>query len=343
MSEGLSDPLGTAPDSVDWREGYRAFVESCALTARTDRGAVRVAGERRAEMLNGLLTNKVTELEGFGCHAMLLNPKGRVLTDLRVFPSRDHLLLDVPGRGVANLVTTFKKYLPPIYATFEDVSETLAQLGVYGPKAQPAVADVLGEVVPEQHLGVRDLEAEGYPALLIRSRWLAGDGVEIIVASEAAQALAERLRSAVEERGGLTAGSRALEIVRVEWGVPEYGVDMGVENLAQETGLEEAISYDKGCYLGQEVVARIHFRGHVNRQLRNLEFEAEPPPSGAPLLDGDKEIGAITSVVTSPRYGHIGLGYVRREVEPGSRLRWATGEAEGGAIVRAAPLRGGRV
>ncbi len=343
MIEGVPDLLGAAAETVDWREGYRALVESCALTARTDRGAVRVTGARRAEMLNGLLTNQVTGLESGGRHAMLLNPKGRVLTDLRVFPSPDQLLLDVPGRGLENLLTTFKKYLPPIYATFEDVSAKLAQLGVYGPEAHRVAAEALGAMVPDEHLGVHELEAEGHVALIIRNRWLAGDGVEIIAPIEAAKALASRLRAVVEGSGGLRAGAKALEIVRVESGVPEYGIDMTVENLAQETGLEEAISYDKGCYLGQEVVARIHFRGHVNRQLRSLEFEGEPPPNGARLVVGDKEVGAVTSVATSPQYGHIGLGYVRREVDPGTRLRWSSAEGEGGATVRAAAFRPRRV
>ncbi len=339
MSEGMNDLPGATPETADWREGYHALVESCALIARTDRGAVRVTGERAAEMLNGLLTNKVTGQEGAGCHAMLLNPKGRVLTDLRVLPTHGHLLLDVPGRGLENLLTTFRKYLPPIYATFEDVSPGLAQLGVYGPQAEAAVADALGEALPEAHLGLRDLEFEGSSGLVIRNRWFAGDGVEIIADVEAARALAARLGAAVKDHGGLRVGSESLEIARVESGIPEYGVDMSVENLAQETGLEEAISYDKGCYLGQEVVARIHFRGHVNRQLRSLQFDVERPPSGARLLDGEREVGTITSVVTSPQHGHIGLGYVRREVEPGSRLRWSSAEGEGGAAVRAAAFR----
>ncbi len=197
--------------------------------------------------------------------------------------------------------------------------------------------------MPDAHLGVLELEAEGEPALLIRNRWLAGDGVEVIASRRTARALAEKLRSTVKARGGALVGSQVLNVVRVESGLPEYGVDMSDENLAQETGLDEAISYDKGCYLGQEVVARIHFRGHVNRQLRSLEFDMGPALSGARLLAGDKEVGVITSAVTSPEYGDIGLGYVRREVEPGSRLRWSTAESEGAVVVRAASFRPRRV
>ncbi len=340
MSGVSASLLASLPDFGDWQAEYRALTEACALSGRADRGAVRVAGERRAEMLNGLLTNRVTELGGAGRHAMLLTAKGRVLSDLRVFPGADHLLLDVPRRGLDNLLAAFKKYLPPIYATFEDVSEELVQLGIYGPQSVAAASRALGAELPAEHLGLKILEREGAPLFVIRNRWLAGDGVEVITLRDAAPRLAETLRSAVDQASGRLVGSRVLEVARVESGIPDYGIDVSEDNLPQETSLEEvAISYDKGCYLGQEVVARIHFRGHVNRHLWSLKFDDEPPPAGARLHDGDKEVGTVTSALTSPEYGAIGLGYVRREVEPPAKLRWSHGAVEGGVVVREAPFR----
>jgi folate-binding protein YgfZ len=114
---------------------------------------------------------------------------------------------------------------------------------------------------------------------------------------------------------------------------------MSDSNLAQETGLEDAISYDKGCYLGQEVVARVHFRGHVNRRLMGLRFGREPAASGAHLLRGEKRVGEVTSSVDSPAFGPIGLGYVRREIEASTRLRWSEGERDGEVVVQALPFR----
>ncbi len=130
-----------------------------------------------------------------------------------------------------------------------------------------------------------------------------------------------------------------MDVLRVEAGLPACGQDMDESNLAQETGLGDAISHDKGCYLGQEVVARIHFRGHVNRILRGLEFDGRRADPGAALRDGDREVGRVTSSVSSPDLGPIGLGYVRREIEPGARLGWSVDDVEGEAIVRALPFR----
>lgn len=344
MDGEVSKLLDGVPQLDDWVAEYRAMLGACALAARADRGAVRVAGERAAEMLNGLLTNQVVGLAGVGRHALLLTPKGRVLTDLRVFPRPDWVLLDVPLAGLRNLLGAFRKYLPPLYARFEDASDALCQVAIYGPLAADAAGAALGERPAEEHLGVRELQLDGAPVLVIRNRRLAGDGVEFIVAAEAAAAVAGRLLSAVAAAGGRAAGVRALEVVRVESGVPRYGVDIDDSNLAQETGLEaEAISYDKGCYLGQEVVARVHFRGHVNRHLTGFEFEPELPAPGAALYQGEREVGLVTSAVESPAFGPIGLGYVRREIMPPSILHWSDGEHEGTATLVELPLRSGAV
>jgi folate-binding protein YgfZ len=305
---------------------------------------VRVRGERRAEMLNGLVTNQVDGLVDAGRHAMLLSPKGRVLADMRIFPFADSLLLDVPREGLPNLLAAFQKYLPPIYATYEDASSSLSLLGLYGPKATVVASEAIA-AVPDQHLAVADVEIGSNGCLVVRNRRLAGDGVELFAPREAVPEIVEGLLSSVREHGGRAIGSRALEVVRVESGIPTYGADISEANLAQETGLEEeAISYDKGCYLGQEVVARVHFRGHVNRHLSGLRFAKQVPPTGAHLIDdGGKEIGAVTSAVESPELGPIGLGYVRREIETGAGVYWDAGGRRGVATVVDLPFRGGGV
>ncbi|MEE8550864.1 MAG: hypothetical protein V3T08_06370, partial [Gemmatimonadota bacterium] len=317
-----------------------AFSRSCALVSRADRVAVAVTGERAAEMLDGLLSNDVASLAGVGRHAFLLTVKGRVLADLRLFPRPDGLLIDVPEAALENVVATFRKYLPPMYARFEDLSGSLDQIGVYGPRAAEVVAQALDADVPGGHLEIRWLEVDQTEALAIRSQRLAGDGVELVAGAEAAATLWNRLAPVVADAGGRTAGRRALEAARVEWGIPRYGVDMDDSTLAPETGLEaEAISYEKGCYLGQEVIARIHFRGHVNRFLRSLEFDGGLPDAGAHLFSGEKDVGVVTSAVHTPEFGPIGLGYVRREVEAGKLLRWSQGEREGRVKVRERPPR----
>jgi folate-binding protein YgfZ len=341
MTDGtVSLLLEGAPDLGDWRAECRALAETCALAYRSDRSAVVVSGERGSAMLNGLLTNDVAELVDSGRHAMLLTAKGRVLTDLRVFPRPEALLLDVPRHGLVNLLAAFRKYLPPLYATYEDAGERLNMLAVYGPDAETATRSALGVAVPESHLGVREVDIENSPGLLIRNRRMGGDGVELITPSEAAAGLASRLLAAVQALDGRAVGTQALEVARIEWGIPAYGVDIDESNLAHETGLEdEAISYDKGCYLGQEVVARVHFRGHVNRRLRGLRFHGEGGPRSSALYQGDKEVGTITSAVDSPDFGVIGLGYVRREIEPATELRWGDDGGSGAVTVEALPFR----
>ncbi|HSG80696.1 MAG TPA: glycine cleavage T C-terminal barrel domain-containing protein [Gemmatimonadota bacterium] len=317
-----ADLFKGAQELGNFEAEYHALIDTCGLAARGDRGHVRVAGERRAEMLNGLVTQQVIGLSGAGRHALLLSAKGRVLTDLRIFPRTDELLLDVPSSGLTNLLATFNKYLPPMHATFEDVSPSLRLLGVYGPGAAAAVREALGRELPADHLSVDEVDIEGVSVLVVRNRRLAGDGLELVAPRASAAALAERLLSAVVAHGGRAVGARALDVARVESGVPAYGTDMDEENLAQETGLEaDAISYDKGCYLGQEVVARVHFRGHVNQVLRGLRFDDSRPGRGVTLVYNGKPVGRVTSAVHSPSNGPIGLGYVRREIEPGTVLR----------------------
>ncbi|NIR44522.1 MAG: aminomethyl transferase family protein [Gemmatimonadetes bacterium] len=339
MTDVLRDTLSGPSEPGDVEAQYRALIDACGLTLRRDRRFVRIRGDRRAEMLNGLVTNEVLGLADAGRHAMLLTAKGRVLTDMRVFPEADALLLEVPDAGLTNLLATFKRYLPPIYATFENVSESLAQIGLYGPQAAAAAVELTGGEPPAGTHGCREMDLDGGPALIVRERRLPVDGIELTVLSAGLGVLAERALAACEALGGRPAGLEALDVLRVEAGLPAYGRDMDERVLAQETGLEDAISHDKGCYLGQEVVARIHFRGHVNRTLRGLEFDDETADAGAALRDDDKQVGQVTSSVESPDLGPIGLGYVRREVEPGARLGWSAGDREGEATVRALPFR----
>jgi folate-binding protein YgfZ len=358
VDKELAGLLQGATDLGDPEAEYRAFGASCALTLRADRGAVLVAGERRAEMLNGLVTNQVTDLEHTGRHALLLNRKGRVLTDLRVFPRAADLLLDIPRSGLENLLATFQKYLPPIYATFEDASDSLGQLGLYGPGTAAAFA-AFGFQAPDEHRGVRAIVAGGgagsAAALAIRARRLAGDGIELIAPREAISDLVERLLPVVREQGGRAAGSRALEVVRVESGIPRYGVDVSDANLTSEIGLEgEAVSFDKGCYLGQEIVARVHFLGQVKRALKTLRFSGsaaspEPPGTwedlptvGTVLCRGSDEVGTVTSAVLSPRFGPIGFGYVTTEIavsEPRQEMTWSDAGRTGAAVLYGPPLQ----
>ena len=223
-------------------------------------------------------------------------------------------------------------------ARYSDESADLLALGVYGVQARHVVehitgigASALGIMPPYAHATVaRDDTA----IIVMRSPDLEVEGYDLFVPAPQF----ERVWNSAVSARATPAGLAVWEIARIEAGRPEWGIDLDDTTIPQEANLDslDAISFTKGCYTGQEVVARVHFRGHVNRTLRGLRFPKASPPRRATLFDGTgKSVGDVTSCVASPRLGTIGLGMVRREVENGAQLiaRWpadATGEQAAG-------------
>jgi len=319
--------------SSSHREQYQALRDSVGLLNLPDRGIIRVTGEQVIRMINGLVTNDLAALErGAAVFAFLLTPKGRTLATLRLFPDGPSVFLDVPAACLETVALHLGKYLPPIYARFEPVAN-LSVISLVGPLSDAALQTALGAMgwsIPQAlaslpPLGVTAVDGHGdepHRVFVVRREEAEGPGFDLYVPdSELESFLACLERSAREQEGAVVDGA-THEIWRVERGLPQYGRDISPDNLPQETGLEErAISYEKGCYTGQEVVARIHYRGHVNRRLQGLRFDgAEPPNPGFELFLEGRTVGSVTSSVLSPRFGSIGLGYVRREIGPGSLL-----------------------
>jgi len=322
MSVGETEP-GNAAE-------HQALVESVGLLDESTRIIVCVQGDRAGEMLHGLLTNDVKRLlVGEGLYAFMLTPKGRPVAEMRLLRLEAGFWMDMPASCLDSALAHLRKYLPPIYARFDETDTR--RLGVVGPLAAAAVDGWADAPVTEhlQPLESRPLEVAGNEILLTRREVMEGPGFDLYVSADALQDVRSGLAASVSELGGREIGPDSWEILRVERGIPAFGSDFSEEDLAQETGQDaRAISFEKGCYTGQEVVARIHFRGHVNRVLRGLRL-VEPPAShsgsptlaaGRPLFEGDRERGVITSSVDSPRFGHIALGLARTEIEPGRRL-----------------------
>ena len=323
----------------------RALREGTALVERGQRARVSLRGEKAADLLTGLVTNDVKALApGHGQYAAVLTPKGKIVADVRIFAGAvepDRLLVDTGARAGDGLLGVVRKYVNPRVAPYRDEGEALDVLGVYGPRSRSVVASVTG-VGLEALSGMpsyahRPAEVEGASVVVARVPELLVEGYELFVPREAADALRTRLAQA----GVVPAGLMAWETARIEAGRPEWGVDIDENTIPQEANLDElnAISYTKGCYTGQETVARVHFRGHVNRHLRHLRFEGEAlPPAGATLVDdAGKPVGDVRSVVRSPRLGAIAIGMVRREVALGTTVavRWEGGETR--AMVYALP------
>ncbi len=314
---------------------YEALHSRAALFDRSHRGRVRVSGERAAEMVAGLVTNDVAGLApGQGCYAAALTAKGKIVADVRVFVEEGSVLVDAPPRAAESWAGMVRKFVNPRVAPHSDESARLRDLGVFGPNARHVVAALTGvqapaltALAPYAHLTV---EVGGAALLIASIPDLGIEGFELIVPAERFDALWE---GAVES-GATPAGLEAWEIARVEAGRPEWGIDIDDTTIPQEANFDElhAISYTKGCYVGQETVARVHFRGHVNRHLQGLRTAGvDPVPRGATLHDAaGAQVGEVRSAVRSPLLGGIGLAMIRREVAIGSQLiaRWSHPEGD---------------
>jgi folate-binding protein YgfZ len=313
--------------------GYSALHNGALFFDRSDRTRMRISGPKAAELITGMVTNDVLALlPGEGQYAAALTPKGKIVADLRIFALEDWFLIDTSAAAAPGWKEMVRKYVNPRIAPYHDLTSELVDFGVFGRSARAILSravDVddkdLAALPPYGHIS---RPFDDVTVIIARVPEIDVDGFEIFVPAEASASLKKKL-----EAGGIVAGSKETwEIARIESGRPEWGADMDENTLPQEANFDElgAISYTKGCYIGQETVARVHFRGHVNRFLRRLRFVTRPaPPKGAELLDETgKVIGEIRSSALSPRFGGVALGMVRREVPPGTTLqaKWDGGE-----------------
>ena len=300
---------------------YRALFESAALLEESDRSVIRIDGDRAEEMLHGLVTNRVKGMQaGRAVYAFMLTPKGRLVAALRLLRLDGAYWLDLPALCEETVLAHLRKYLPPIFATFEPTD--IRRIGVVGPLAASALDAWAGEPISLDLavLEARPLERRDGAGILVRREDVEGTGYDVYVAGDAVQSVLAALEKAIATVGGSVVGRETWEVFRIEHGIPVWDTDFDQDNLAQELGQDErAISFDKGCYTGQEVVARIHFRGHVNRIQRGFRLP-RPVEAGRPLYDGERERGVITSPTVSPRFGPIALGYARFEIPPGAWL-----------------------
>ena len=323
---------------------YNALSHGAVLADRSDRLRMLFTGEKAAESLTGLVTNDVLSLAvGRGQYAAVLTNKGKILADVRIFATEAGLLVDASAVAGVPFAAMVKKFVNPRLAKYQDISQQSGDLGVFGPNALELIRTVLsnaeipGELGPYDHVVVRTTDTS---LMVARVPDFGLEGFDIIGSRESIQEL--RLKfidaGAVEDTVG------ALEIARIEAGRPVWGVDMDDSMLAQEMDMErlDAISFTKGCYTGQETVARVHYRGHVNRLLRGLRFsEAALPPAGTAIVDeAGKEIGTVKSGAISPRHGAIALAVVRREVEPGAMVSAVWSNERVAARVETLPFEG---
>lgn len=331
---------------------YEALRSTAAVVDRTDRMRMAFTGDQAKTALGGLLTNDVATLTaGQGQRAAALTPKGRVIALVRVFDRGEDVLVDADGAAGPGFVAMIRKFVNPRLAKYVDVTASTACTGVYGPQSAELLARAVvagdGEAAGDAAVDAAALTAalDALPEHGIHTHGTSDARVDIIRSADlgavgfdcvASMARISALNTALERAQLPRADADVVRIARIEAGIPEWGVEMDDETIPQEANLDTlgAISFNKGCYTGQEVVARIHFRGHVNRHLRRLHSDVALTP-GAVIEDAEgKEVGTVRSSGHSPREGALAIGMVRREVVPGSEVFVRTADVSGTAGAR---------
>jgi folate-binding protein YgfZ len=306
---------------------YRALTEACGLVDRSERGKLALTGSEAKTFLQGQVTNDVERLEpGQGCYAAFLTHKGKMLGDMRVLDLGDELSLDTERATLQELFNMIRRYKLASDVELHKRTLEMSLLSLVGPDARRiAGATSLGK---REHDN-RRAQVGGRDAILVAT----DVGVDVFCAAADGAAV----RAALEAAGAIGVSEDSAEVVRVERGRPRYGVDLDDSVIPQEAGLNErAVSFTKGCYVGQETVARLFYRGKPNRHMRGLRLSG-PAAQGDALRLGEKEVGRLGSVVVSPAHGPIALAIVRRAAEVGDML--AVGDGATTAEVVELPFR----
>lgn len=312
---------------MDTSADYGAVREAAGIAKRTDRSLLRMWGRDPVKMLHGLITSDIQNAgPGRGVYGAMLTPKGKTIADLRAFRRETvdgtEVLFDVAHEALAGVTEHFKKFVPPMFAKWEDASAKWTMLGVYGPESGRIVQDLVETEPPEDEDAFVEAETPHGRLHVIRTGYVGEHGFDLLVPAE----VGDEVHEALVESGARPIGPGTVETLRIEAGRPRYGADITEATIPTEafesTGqMERAVSFTKGCYTGQEVIIRIAHRGRVNRHLRGLLLgDAAAPEPGAEFThpESGKTMGWITSVTHSPRMAQtIALGYVRREREPG--------------------------
>lgn len=304
--------IDTDPLTAD----HRVLTEACGLLDRCERGKLALTGAGAIEFLNGQVTNELATLEpGEGRYAAFLTHKGKMLGDVRILAvassddptSPIELLLDTERASLQELFDMIRRFKIGYEVELHKRTLERGLLSLIGPTAT-AVAGAAG--LGEEEQSNTPVQLDGVNALAVRTYV----GVDVLCdARDTAQLTASLLA-----RGAVAVSEDAAECVRIERGRPRYGVDVDDSVIPQEAGLNErAVSFTKGCYVGQETVARLFYKGKPNRHLRGLKLSA-PAVSGTELRLGERVVGHVASVTVSPTFGPIALALVRREAEPGA-------------------------
>jgi folate-binding protein YgfZ len=297
---------------------YDTIRSGCGILDRSQRGKLALTGADCRSFLQGQVSNDVEALTpGNGCYATFLTPKGKMLGDLRILDADQELLLDTERVALQELFNMIRRFSIGYDVQLHKRTLERGLLSLLGPRVQEVAG--IAELPAAEHSHVAG-EVAGIGVRAIRT----DVGLDLLCDSSETEALAQALAQA----GAVPVSETVVECLRVESGRPRYGVDLDETVIPQEAGLNErAVSFTKGCYVGQETVARLYYRGKPNRQLRGLRLSA-PARSGDQIEFASRTVGKLASTAESPAFGPVALALVRREAPPGSRVTVGADEIE---------------
>lgn len=337
-------------DSVSEHQAVR---KSVGIVDVSYRSRHQLTGEDRGKFLHRIISNDVESLSvGQGTYAMLLTHRGKIIADLNIYVLEDAITIDTAPETAENLFDELDKYIIADDVELSDVTEEISAVAVHGPKSSELVQSVLTmsdlAALPERHSCVREVDAFfQHPVVCVRTDATGEVGYTLYTATESLGSLWEALMTQGAQFNVQPIGWNALESLRIEAGIPRYGTELTDAIIPLEAELEHAIDFEKGCYIGQEIVARMKYRGHPNRLLRGIEIDDRSTSQddcelrpGAKVFNAGKEVGWVTSATFAPTLGKkIALGYVRIAVtEAGSRVQIETSDGYVDATVVLLPF-----
>jgi folate-binding protein YgfZ len=308
----------------------------------SSRGRLLVSGSEAVMFLNGLITNDMKTLAvNLWMPAVFPNVQGRLIAAVRIIHRNDDgFLIDTEGATHETVLKLLERFTLAGDFRLTDMTSETAMISIQGQRAADIVRGTLGDDAGKiaRQTVISAKTTSGNELTVIRATHTGEDGFDIFINANEAQTLGDLLT----RTGAQTIGSDTAETLRIEAGIPRFGIDMDSTKVVTETNLDDAVSFTKGCYIGQEIIARIKYRGHVAKKLTGVLLEQDVAlESGAKLLSGDdKEIGSITSSTISPRFKHtIALAYVKYDyLEPGTRVKIISSEREYPAVVTDLPF-----
>ena len=300
----------------DPQEEYQSIRHAVGMLDLSNRAVLEFSGADRLSYLQGLISNDLrVPSSGEGIYAAFLSQQGKVLGDCRVLTTEDRFIVDFWESLKPKLLDHLNRYLVADEVEITDLSDRCAILSIQGPKSELLLGEFLGDKQPQKTLDHSVVQMSGVETRICRYSHTGEDGFDLIMPLASIEKIARQLTATGSAYSARWVGREAYETLRIEAGIPRYGVDITDDNLILESGLTHAVSFNKGCYLGQEVVERIRSRGHVNKALTGLVIDGEKPPvPGSKIMSSEKEVGTITSSIYSPSLeSPIALGYVHRD------------------------------